>query len=99
MTTPDTRLKALFAADLPPARDAGFQAEVLGGLARRRFLMDLAWLTGACALGAVALGAVWPVLSPPLLDIGRSLAPAALAATIAAFIVLVASGRTEGAAS
>jgi hypothetical protein len=31
MTTPDDRLAALFAADLPPARDPAFQAEVLAG--------------------------------------------------------------------
>lgn len=99
MTRPDDRLAALFAADLPPVRDPSFQAEVLAGLARRRFMVELAWLTAACALGAVALGALWPVLSPPLLDLGRSLAPAAVAATIAAFIVLVANGRSVGVAS
>jgi hypothetical protein len=93
MTTPDDRLAALFAADLPPARDPAFQAEVLAGLARRRFAIELCWLTAACALGAVALGVLWPTLSPTLADLGRSLAPAAVAMGIAAFVVVVANGR------
>jgi hypothetical protein len=103
MTTPDhrpdARLAALFAADLPPARDPGFQAEVLAGLARRRFAVDLAWLTAACGLGAVLLGVVWPVLSPALAGLGRSLAPAAVAAAVAVFVVAVVNGRWLDAAS
>jgi hypothetical protein len=44
-------------------------------------------------LGAVALGVLWPTLSPTLADLGRSLAPAAVAMGIAAFVVVVANGR------
>jgi hypothetical protein len=96
---PDDRLAALFAADLPPARDPAFKAEVLAGLARRRFAADMAWLSAACGIGALALGAVWPVLSPAILDLGQSLAPAALAVAVAAFVVVAANGRGLDAAS
>ena len=103
MTTPDARpddlLAALFAADLPPARDPMFQAEVLAGLARRRFAGELAWLTAACGIGALVLGALWPVLSSTMIDLGRGLAPAAVAVTIAAFLVVAGGGRDLDAAS
>jgi len=99
MMTPDDRLAALFAADLPPARDPAFQAEVLARLARRRLLLDLAWLSGASGLGAVALGMTWPVISPILAEIGRSLAPAGLAVVLAAFIVALAGWRWADIAS
>ena len=99
MTTPDDRLKALFAADLPPARDPVFQAEVLAGLARRRFAIDLAWLSGASGLGALALGVLWPALSPTLAELGRSFAPAAMGVVLAASVVVLAGGRGLGPAS
>ncbi len=96
---PDAVLAALFAADLPPARDPLFQGEVLAGLARRRFAIDLAWLTAACGLGALALGVAWPALSPALAGLGRSLAPAAVAAAVAFFVIAAANSRWLGAAS
>ena len=99
MTTPDDRLKALFAADLPPARDPAFQAEVLAGLARRRFALDLARLSGACGLGALALGVLWPALSPTLADLGHSLAPAAMGVVLAGSVVVLLGGRDLGTAS
>ncbi|HEX5377106.1 MAG TPA: hypothetical protein VFW47_00955 [Phenylobacterium sp.] len=94
MTRPDDRLAALFAADLPPARDPGFQAEVLEGLARRRFQADLMWLASAAVVSGAALWLLWPVVAPTLEALGRGLAPGAMALAVAASIVILATGRT-----
>jgi hypothetical protein len=96
MTTSDDRLKALFAADLPPARDPAFQANVLAALVRRRFLGELGLISAASALGAVALGVLWPTLGPVLARLGRDLAPAAIALAVAVSILALASGRSGG---
>lgn len=93
MTSPDERLAALFAADLPPARDTGFQAGVLEELARRRFLNDLALWTAACGVGGAVFWLLWPALAPTVVILSRSLAPGAIAAVAAASILAITSGR------
>jgi hypothetical protein len=60
----DDRLKALFARDEPPARDPAFSSAVMEELVRRRFLMDVATLSGVSVLGGTALWALWPSLQP-----------------------------------
>jgi len=100
MTTADDRLKALFAADEPPARDPAFSTAVTERLVRRRCLQDLAFLGGLSALGAVVLWAVWPLLQPVLVTLSRDLAPDAvvLAAAVSAVAALggFGGGTAEG---
>jgi hypothetical protein len=93
MTSPDDRLAALFAADLPPARDSAFQAEVLAALVRRRFLADLMVLGSATVIGAAILWLIWPALVPVLEGLGRDLFPALTAAVVAASVLVLTSGR------
>lgn len=89
----DDRLKALFAADEPPAFDPAFSAAVIGKLARRRLLVDLAGLSGAAALGGLILWAVWPSLEPLVSHLGEGMAPVAACATLAAAVLLSLEGR------
>jgi hypothetical protein len=96
MTTSDDRLKALFAADLPPARDPAFQANVLAALVRHRFLGELGLISATSLLGGAALGVLWPTLGPVLARLGQDLAPAAIAMGIAVSILALASDRSGG---
>lgn len=97
--TPDDRLKALFAQDLPPARDAHFSAAVSERLVRRRWLQDMALLAGLSVLGALALWALWPVLHPALTAVSDRLAPAAWALALAFSAVAILGGFGERAAA
>jgi hypothetical protein len=89
---PDARLAAFFAAQLPPARDLGFQAEVLAAVARRRFVADMVLLSTVTTLAATALWLIWPAVAPALEALGRGLAPGLAAVITAASIVALASG-------
>lgn len=93
MTTPDDRLAALFAQDLPPARDPVFSARVLEAAARRRFLRDLGAAALASLGGAALLAMLGPVLAPAARALAQGLAPAALALGAAALIVGFSTGR------
>lgn len=93
MTRPDDHLAALFAQDLPPARDPAFSAAVLEAVARRRFQRELAFIAAASLAGAAALAMLWPVLQPALRALAEGLAPAGLAIGGAALLVALASGR------
>jgi hypothetical protein len=93
MTQADDRLAALFAADLPPARDPVFQAQVLERVARRRFQDEFVMLSGLCGLGAVLLWAIWPVVAPAIEAVSRSLAPGLIWLVVAASILALTSGR------
>ena len=62
-------------------------------LARRALLLDLAWLAGACLIGAVALWRVWPHLSSVLESLALGLAPAAIVGSLALLLAVAASGR------
>ena len=92
MTPTDDRLRALFAADEPPASDRVFAAAVTERLVRRRWLQDLAFLGGLSALGAVALWALWPVLQPAVVTIARNLASSALGLALAFCAVAMLGG-------
>jgi hypothetical protein len=95
MTPADHRLKALFAEDLPLARDAAFSAEVSARLARRQCLADLAVLAGLSAVGGLALWGLWPSLQPALVAVSDRLAPAAWALAIAFCAVAALGGLGE----
>lgn len=90
MTHADDRLKALFAQDLPPARDPAFQAAVMERVARRQLAGDLALLGGVAVAGAAALWGLWPTLQPALVATSQGLAPvaAALALGLGALLIL-----------
>ena len=91
--TPDDRLAALFAADLPPAQDVAFQAEVLAAMTRRRFAADMLLLTTAATLAGAGLWLVWPAIAPTLEALGQGLAPGLAAVIAAASILALTSGR------
>ena len=89
----DDRLKALFAYDDPPARDPAFSSGVMEEVMRRRFLADVAMLSGVSALGGTALWALWPSLHPVVVAVSQGLAPAIVAAALALAAAVVISGR------
>src|SRR6478672_7702531 len=80
----DDRLKVLFAQDEPPARDLTFSTAVMAEIARRRFLQDVALLTGATMIGGMVLWLLWPSLSPVVTQLSQGLAPVAACLTLAA---------------
>lgn len=93
MTRADDRLIALFAYDEPPPRDPEFTVRVMEAAVRRRFLADVAGLTGATLLGGAALWALWPVLDPALVSLSQGLAPAVAAAAVALCALAMLAGR------
>lgn len=76
MTQADDRLRALFAAEQPPARDPAFCADTMARVARRRFQQDLALLGLTGLVAATILWAVWPVIAPALRVLSQGLVPA-----------------------
>jgi hypothetical protein len=92
----DDRLKALFAYDEPPPRDPAFSAAVMAEVMRRRFLADVAVLSGVSALGGTALWALWPSLQPALVAISQGLAPAIVAGTLVVCAGVILTGRHAG---
>jgi hypothetical protein len=93
----DDRLKALFAYDEPPARDPAFASAVMEEVMRRRFLVDVAMLSGVSALGGMALWALWPSLQPVVVAVAQGLAPAVVAGALALGTGVVLSGRRPAA--
>jgi hypothetical protein len=98
MPSADERLKALFALDEPPPRDAVFSTAVMERLVRRRFFEEVAILSGLTLLGGVTLWILWPVLQPILVELSRGFAPVlgVIALGVCAWIVL---GGRPGAAA
>ena len=86
----DDRLKALFAQDEPPQRDAVFNTEVMAKVMRLRLRDEVAMLSGVSVIGAGALWLVWPTLQPGLLALSQGLAPAAGALAVAGCATLIA---------
>ncbi len=93
MTSPDERLAALFAADLPPPRDPGFQAEVLAAVARREFLGDVMALGTLTTVAVAMICVLWPALSPTLSVVGRELAPGLICVAVAGSVAIMARAR------
>ncbi|HEY3947490.1 hypothetical protein [Phenylobacterium sp.] len=86
----DVRLKALFAQDEPPQRDAAFSAEVMEKVMRQRLREEVAMLSGVSVIGAGALWLVWPTLQQGLVAVSQGLAPAAGALALAGCATLIA---------
>ena len=95
MTQADDRLKALFAQDEPPARDAAFSMAVMERLMRRRLVEEVAMLSGVSALGAAVLWPLWPVLQPALVNLSQGFAPALGVMTLAVSTLLILGGRAH----
>jgi hypothetical protein len=93
MTDADDRLKALFAADEPPARDPQFSAAVMAEVARRQFVWDVGVLSVAAGAVAGVLWASWPTVAPALAGLGQSLLPVGACLTLAASAILLFDGR------
>lgn len=93
----DDRLKALFAYDEPPVHDQIFSSAVMEEVMRRRFIADVAFLSGVSALGGVSLWALWPSLQPVLVTVSQGLAPAIVAGALALGAAVVFSGRRPSA--
>ena len=90
MTADDARLKALFAADEPPARDPAFQAAVMEAVAQRKFVADVTLLSAAAGALAGALWWSWPVVQPMLAPLGEVALPVAAGLTLAGLVLLAA---------
>jgi hypothetical protein len=95
MTQADDRLKALFAQDEPPARDAAFSMTVMERLMRRRFQEDVAILCGVSVAGGAVLWPLWPVLQPTLVTLSQGFAPAVGAVALAAGALMILGGRAR----
>ena len=97
MTKADDRLKALFAADAPPARDPAFSMAVMEKVMRRRFFEDIAMLCAVSCFGGVTLWPLWNALHPTLVSLSQGFAPAVGAAALAACAVLMLGARPRAA--
>lgn len=97
MTQADDRLKALFAQDEPPARDAVFSTAVMEKVMRRRFQEDVALLSGASVVGGGAFWVIWPTLQPALVALSQGLAPALGAVALAFCAAMILGGRPTSA--
>jgi len=93
----DDRLKALFAQDEPPARDAAFSTAVMAKIARRQFQDDVALLSGASVIGGVILWVLWPSLTPVVTSLSQGMAPVAACLTLAVVVIQLAGGRPAAA--
>ena len=93
MTQADDRLKALFALDEPPARDAVFSAAVMEQVMRQRLREEVALLCAVSVVAAGVLWLVWPTLQPALVAVSQWMAPAAGALAIAFCVTMLLGGR------
>ena len=93
MTQADDRLKALFSLDEPAARDPVFSTAVMERVMRRRFLEDVALLSGLSVVGGGAFWLLWPTLQPVVVSLSQGLAPALGAIALAAGALMILGGR------
>jgi hypothetical protein len=93
MTQADDRLKALFALDEPPARDAVFSTVVMEQVMRQRLREEVALLCAVSVVAAGVLWLVWPTLQPALVAVSQWMAPAVGAVAIAFCATLFIGGR------
>jgi hypothetical protein len=93
MTDVDDRLKTLFTADEPPARDPAFCAAIMEKVIRRRFQADVALLSAASVAGAGVLWGLWPVVQPVAVAVAQGMAPAAAALSVALCVAAMMGDR------
>ncbi len=74
-------------AAMVPARDFGFELEVMAKVERRRFQEQLAALGVICIAACAMLAIVMPHLTPALIGLGQDILPAAFAVTTAAVLL------------
>jgi hypothetical protein len=74
--TPERKMAALFAAEVPPARDIVFSVEVARRIARRRAWTRVAAMIPWAIAAAALLWGSQPVLAPLGADLGKALIPA-----------------------
>lgn len=97
MTEADLRLKAIFAADAPPAVDPTFALGVLHAVERRRLIVATL-VNAALAIAAGGLlWAVWPMVAEPVARAWPSFAPAAgiVAAALVSLALMEKLAETE----
>ena len=75
--TPEQKLSALLAAEVPPARDYAFQARMAQAIALRRAWMTVAALVPWAVAAVAVLWALIPVVGPMSESLGTALQPAA----------------------
>ncbi|MBP2158537.1 MULTISPECIES: hypothetical protein [Asticcacaulis] len=74
-------------AAVVPARDYGFELDVMARIERRRF-QEQVLVLGVIGMAVSAmLAIVMPHLTPALIGLGQDIVPAAFAATIAAVLL------------
>jgi uncharacterized membrane-anchored protein len=97
--TPEQKLKALFAAEAPPARDYAFEARMAQALALRRAWMTVFALVPWGVAASAVLWALIPVVGPIRDSLGPALQPAAAilaGAAVTAVAALWLSRRFNG---
>ncbi|WP_417233178.1 hypothetical protein [Brevundimonas sp.] len=80
--TPEQKMNALFAAEAAPARDYGFQAEVVARIARRRAWMSILSLVPWLIAATAVLWALRPVISTAADRLDPVLVPVAMTLTL-----------------
>jgi hypothetical protein len=97
--TPEQKLSALFAAEVPPAREYGFQARMAQAIALRRAWMTVAALVPWVVAAVAILWALVPVVGPLSDSLGPALQPAVAmlaGAAVTAGVALWMSRRLSG---
>ena len=87
--TPDERLKAAFAADEPPARDFGFSAAVMQGVARRQFQLSILKNVPIMLALMAVLWSAAPALEPLSEHLITGLQPVLAVLAVVVFVALV----------
>lgn len=80
--TPEQKLPALFAAEAAPARDYGFQAEVVARIARRRAWATVLSLVPGLVAATALLWGLQAVFGGVLGQLGPVLVPVAMILTL-----------------
>tara|TARA_R110000764_G_scaffold75283_3_gene152068 strand:- start:563 stop:862 length:300 start_codon:yes stop_codon:yes gene_type:complete len=80
--TPEQKLTALFAAEAAPARDYGFQAEVVARIARRRAWASVLSLVPGLIAATALLWGLQSVFGAVLGQLGPVLVPVAMILTL-----------------
>lgn len=88
--TPEQKMAALFAADVPPARDLAFTVETARRIALRRAWIRVVAMAPMAIAAAALLWALQPLLAPLGSDLGQALVPSMSVIGVAAVTALAA---------